>query len=75
MLFEQGRVFFPADHSGDRIVQQMVGFGVEKHDDLMDAVTMGLNYVHTKVVRTVSMMWVDNRTGAWQVFYNMEYRD
>lgn len=31
---------------------------------LMDAVTMGLNYIHTNVVRTLSMMWVDNRTVA-----------
>ncbi len=51
-LFEQGRVFFPKDRPAAEIIQQLVGFGVEKHDDLADAVSMGLNYIQTNV------MWV-----------------
>lgn len=74
MLFEQGRVFFPKDGSCAPIAQQLIGFGVEKHDDLVDAVTMGLNYINTKVVRSISMMIV-RKNGDKSVFYNMEYKD
>lgn len=48
-LFEQGVVFFPKDSVVRPAIQQIVGFGVEKHDDLADAVSMGLNYINTKV--------------------------
>lgn len=74
MLFEQGRVFFPIDHSCDQIVQQLVGFGVEKHDDLMDAVTMGLNYVNTKVKRIITMI-IAHKYRPSQIAYDMEYKD
>lgn len=73
MLFEQGRVYFPANHSCDPIAQQLIGFGVEKHDDLVDALSMGLNYVNTKVVRRVSMAWVSRQgTTTW---YTIDYLD
>lgn len=49
MLFEQGKVFFPADGSCKEIITQLLGFGIEKHDDLCDAVSLALNYIHTKV--------------------------
>ena len=74
MLFEQGRVFFPADRSCDLIAQQLIGFGVEKHDDLMDAVTMGLNYVNTKVIRKITMI-IARPNGHNTTFYDIEYRD
>lgn len=48
-LFEQGMVYFPKDRAIAPIIQQLVGFGVEKHDDLADAVSMGLNYIQTNV--------------------------
>ncbi|TXG76341.1 hypothetical protein E6P97_03700 [Patescibacteria group bacterium] len=48
-LFEQGMVYFPKDRAIAPILQQLVGFGVEKHDDLADAVSMGLNYIQTNV--------------------------
>jgi len=46
-IFEQSRVYFPKDKSIEVIVQQLLGFGVEKHDDLADAMSMGLNYIQT----------------------------
>lgn len=74
MLFEQGRVYFPADRSCNAIKQQLVGFGVEKHDDLVDATTMGLNYVNTKVEYAVSLMIVDRR-GRTKKYYEIRYKD
>lgn len=40
VLFEQSMVYFPRDSVIAPIIQQLVGFGVEKHDDLADAVSM-----------------------------------
>lgn len=48
-LFEQEKVFFPKNKAVAPMIQQLVGFGVEKHDDLADAVSMGLNYIQSKV--------------------------
>ncbi len=47
MLFEQGRVLLPRDERCKPIVNQLVGFGIEKHDDLTDAVTIALNHLQT----------------------------
>lgn len=66
-LFEQGRVFFPKDRAVAEIIQQLVGFGVEKHDDLADAVSMGLNYMQTNV------MWVF-LFGTGRLGYGMTYQ-
>lgn len=41
-LIRSGKVFFPKDASKD-LIQQLVYFGVEKHDDLVDAFTMVLH--------------------------------
>lgn len=42
-LLKSGSVFFPKE-GADILIQQLVGFGVEKHDDLADAFAMLLNY-------------------------------
>ncbi len=42
-------VLFHNDRKSAEIIQQIVGFGVEKHDDLVDAVSMGLNYIQSNV--------------------------
>lgn len=41
-LFETGKVFLPKATSKE-LASQLTGFGVEKHDDLMDALGMGLS--------------------------------
>ena len=51
-LFEEGKVYFHKDRSSDEIIQQLVNFGVEKHDDLADAMSMGLNYIQTRPKET-----------------------
>jgi predicted phage terminase large subunit-like protein len=40
-LFESGKVLFPQKGAKD-LIAQLTGFGVEKHDDLMDALVMAL---------------------------------
>lgn len=35
-LIQQGKILFPKKGTGD-LIQQLTGFGIEKHDDLADA--------------------------------------
>ena len=39
-----GRVLFPKKGC-ERIIQEVMGFGVEKHDDLVDALTIAVNAI------------------------------
>lgn len=38
-LIQQGRILFPL-HGCEALIEQLVGFGVESHDDLVDAFTL-----------------------------------
>jgi predicted phage terminase large subunit-like protein len=44
MLFSQGKILFPSK-GAEQLIQQLLYLGVEKHDDLCDAMTLGLNYI------------------------------
>jgi predicted phage terminase large subunit-like protein len=77
-LFEQGMVYFPNDRVIAPIIQQLVGFGVEKHDDLADSVSMGLNYIQTNVKWEV--LWGFGFLGGdedegMNHFYGIKYTD
>ena len=78
-LFEQGMVYFPKDRAIAPIIQQLIGFGVEKHDDLADSVSMGLNYIQTNVKWEV--LWGFGFIGGgddddgMQHFYGIKYLD
>lgn len=48
-VFQQGQVYIANDRKSAVIAQQLTGFGVEKYDDLADAVSMGLGYIQTSV--------------------------
>lgn len=54
MLFEQGRVLFAKTEEAKFHAQQITGFGIEKHDDLVDATTLALNYIHENVTYGVT---------------------
>ncbi len=74
MLFEQGKVFFPADGSCKPIITELLGFETEKHDDLCDAVSLALNYIHTRVQRTILMSIWDG-SGQDNPVYDTAYLD
>jgi predicted phage terminase large subunit-like protein len=38
---EHGTILFPK-HGCEELIEQLIGFGVEKHDDLVDALTMAI---------------------------------
>jgi predicted phage terminase large subunit-like protein len=42
-LFQGGKVFFP-NHGAELLIRQLLGFGKEKHDDLVDALTLAINH-------------------------------
>lgn len=56
-LFELGMVYFPKDRAATIMIQQLIGFGVEKHDDLADAISMALNYIQLNVKWEVTFSW------------------
>lgn len=77
-LFEMGMVYFPKDRGIAPIIQQLIGFGVEKHDDLADAVSMALNYVQTKVKWEVVFGFGflgGPDGGSIEEFYGIKYDD
>lgn len=49
-LIRNGTVLFP-DQGCEELVNQLVYFGSEKHDDLTDATSMGLNYLTEELTR------------------------
>jgi predicted phage terminase large subunit-like protein len=75
-LFQQGKVFFPKNRTTDEIIQQLVGFGVEKHDDLADAVSMALNYLQANLMWVVVMGWgLCWGDGEMTRIYGIRYKD
>lgn len=38
-LIQQGKVLFPR-HGAEQLIEQLTGFGIEKHDDLADAFSL-----------------------------------
>jgi predicted phage terminase large subunit-like protein len=69
MLFEMGQVLFPRGEV-KQIIQQLVGFGVEKHDDLCDALTLVLNYVQANVDYGIMCMFIGE-----EPIYSTFFRD
>ncbi len=74
-LFQMGKVYFPKDRNIAPVVQQLVGFGVEKYDDLADAISMGLNYIQTNVRWEISFAIGNVRDGRTVEYYAIKYLD
>ena len=49
-LVQNGQVVFP-EQGAERLIEQLIGFGVEKHDDLADAFAILLNKILEKETR------------------------
>ncbi len=47
-FFETGKLFFPKTPLAEVLINQLLGFEVEKHDDLVDALTLALHQVMHK---------------------------
>ena len=74
-LFQMGKVYFPNNRKAGEIIQQLVGFGVEKYDDLADAMSMGLNYIQTNVKWVMTFAIGNTRDGRTASFYGIKYMD
>ena len=83
---ETGKVFFPKGTVADILVNQLVGFGIEKHDDLVDAFVWALHEVmHKNRYSGASSgvfqrpAWLDNptpiRDRPWKLIGNRPYAD
>lgn len=76
-LFQLGRVYFPKDRKIAPMVQQLVGFGVEKYDDLADALSMGLNYIQLNVRWESTFGWAMHTAHGWEhhQYFGIVYLD
>ena len=66
-LFQEGCVYFPKKET-DILVRQLIGFGSEKHDDLVDALVMSLEYaLKKKLGKGFATIYSD---GSTKFFFN-----
>jgi hypothetical protein len=66
-----GKILFPkkgSDRQTDHLVEQITGFGMERHDDLMDAFSLVGNKIRPLLEgRTIGMTVNDPRTGEMKI--------
>ncbi len=63
-LIESGKVLFP-EKGAEQLINQLIGFGTERHDDMVDALSMLL----LKIAES------DCRTGSFGVYPPRDYSD
>jgi len=56
-LIKSGKILFPR-RGAERLIEQLVGFGVERHDDLVDAFTLLVLEVISDKHVPVSITWI-----------------
>ncbi len=69
-------VKFPR-HGCEELIEQLVGFGVEKHDDLADAFSLLVNTTLDKHAKegTIIMAWIGPGTGGDDIIRHSDYID
>jgi hypothetical protein len=75
-MIRNGTVLFP-DKGCEQLLQQMIGFGVEKHDDLADAFSLLVlkiveDFTHES---TFLMAWLGDGDMDDNVLWYHDYRD
>ncbi|MEN9912929.1 MAG: hypothetical protein RLY66_337 [Candidatus Parcubacteria bacterium] len=71
-LIQNGFILFPKQ-GAEQLIQQLVGFGVEKHDDLVDAFTLLIHKLMEEDNQPrPNIGWFDTRTGRfeWAIKYD-----
>lgn len=73
---KSGMIKFPRKGC-EQLIEQLVGFGVEKHDDIADAFSLLINSTLDKHAHdsTVIMMLLGNYAGDTDIFYYPDYVD
>ncbi|HAG27460.1 TPA: hypothetical protein DCG61_01605 [Patescibacteria group bacterium] len=76
MSIKSGLIKFPRQGC-EKLIEQLVGFGVEKHDDLADAFSLLINATLEKHADdgTIIMMWVGGIPSDDDVLYYRDYVD
>ncbi len=76
MSIKSGLIKFPKQGC-EKLIEQLVGFGVEKHDDLADAFSLLINAILDKHSDegTIIMMWVGGTSSNDDVLYYRDYVD
>ncbi len=64
-------------HGCEQLIEQLVGFGVEKHDDLADAFSLLINSTLNKHSNegTIIMFWLGGNDNDDDTIYHSDYVD
>lgn len=54
---KEGKILFPTE-GAEQLIQQLTGFGTEKHDDLADAFSILIAYMIEKLTQPTPRIWV-----------------
>lgn len=75
-LFERGQILFP-EQGCERLIQQLLNFGLERHDDLVDALTMLISFVSQEQEKSNLLFGFWNMDGSSKLVYrdHVEYTD
>ena len=57
-LIESGKILFPRQ-GAEALIQQLIGFGVEKHEDLVDAFTLLIHKIIENNHGKPDIFWLD----------------
>lgn len=71
---QNGRILFPVK-GAERLLEQLTGFGVEKHDDLVDAFTILILKMQEYLNRPrPSIRWIviPRNPGGWRTIYSQD---
>lgn len=58
-LIKDGKILFPR-HGAENLISQLIGFGMERHDDLADALTLLIFNIIEKDNEPIPEVWVIN---------------
>lgn len=61
--FEKGQILFP-EHGCEKLIQQITNFGLERHDDLMDALSMLISHASQGKELSYCLMFLDYNGGS-----------
>ncbi|MEK9159308.1 MAG: phage terminase large subunit [Patescibacteria group bacterium] len=75
-LFERGQILFP-EQGCEKLIQQLLNFGLERHDDLVDALTMLITFAAQEKQRSGLMLAFLHNDGSSTSHYldRTEYED
>lgn len=73
-LVQNGKILFPKE-GAEELIQQILGFGVERHDDLVDAFSIVGHFAIKEDKPAPSITWITipNNNGGWRPLFGSDW--